>query len=143
MDKSKEKFVEEKFKDKYDTNRGEHNLDVEIINDDIFRFSMQVLAYKLLRKFHKDQVPIGVIATVVKCVAGVQMNWVKFLVNQLLMDSKEAQDKGTKFHYTCLLILISLVSWRELKDTQFLGVAKKPCLATRYVNLWHTTHKER
>jgi hypothetical protein len=59
------------------------------------------------------------------------------------MDSREAQDKGIKFHYAQLLILISLVAWRERKDTQFLGVSKKPCLVERYVNSWHTAHKER
>jgi hypothetical protein len=71
------------------------------------------------------------------------MYWATFLVNQLLMDSREAQDKGKLFHYAWLLILITLLSWREPKYTQFLGVAKKPCLATIYVNLWNTTNKER
>jgi glutamate synthase domain-containing protein 2 len=56
---------------------------------------MQVLACKLLRKCHKDQVPTGVIETTEKCVTGVQMNWATFLVNQFLMDCREAQDKGT------------------------------------------------
>jgi hypothetical protein len=59
------------------------------------------------------------------------------------MDYREAQDKGTSFHYAWILTLIALVAWREPKDTQFLGVVKKLCLVARYVNLWHTTHKER
>jgi hypothetical protein len=66
-----------------------------------------------------------------------------FLLNQFLIDCKEAQDKGMEFHYAWLLILIALVAWREPEDTQFLGAMKKPCLAARYVNLWHTVHKER
>jgi hypothetical protein len=67
------------------THRGACSLDVASINDDTVRFATQVLACKLLRKCCKDQVPIGVIAIAEKCVAGVQMNWVTFLVNQFLM----------------------------------------------------------
>jgi hypothetical protein len=29
-----------------------------------------------------------------------------------------------------------------MEDTQFMGVAKKRCLETRYVHLWHIAHKE-
>jgi hypothetical protein len=71
------------------------------------------------------------------------MNWVKFLLDQFFMDCEEAHDKGTNLHYTWLLILIAPSSWRELDVTQFLGVTEKPCLATRYQNLWYTTHKVR
>jgi hypothetical protein len=71
------------------------------------------------------------------------MNWATFFLNQFLIDCEEAQDKGTKFHYAWLLIPTALSSWRELYDTQFLGVKYNPCLAARYQNLWHTTHKVR
>jgi hypothetical protein len=60
---------------------------------------MQVLAYKLLHKCRKDEVPVVVIAATEKCSEGVQMNWATFLVNQFLTDYIEAQEKGTKFHY--------------------------------------------
>jgi hypothetical protein len=65
------------------------------INDDTIRFVTQVLACKLLRKCCKDQVPAGVIEATEKCIAGVMMNWSTFLMNQFLMDCREAQEKGT------------------------------------------------
>jgi hypothetical protein len=139
--KYKEKSLAEKMKDKYDTHRGARGLDISSIKDDIFRFAMYVMACKLLRKCHKDQVPKSAIETTEKCIAGVQMNWVMFLVNQFLMDCREVQDKGKKIHYAWLLILIALVAWREPKDTQFMVFSKKPCLVVRYVNLWHIAHK--
>jgi hypothetical protein len=37
-DKSKEKSLAEKMKDKYDTHRGAHGLDIASINDDTVRF---------------------------------------------------------------------------------------------------------
>jgi hypothetical protein len=63
-----------------------------------------------LRECRKDQVSAGVIEAAEKCVEGVQMNWATFLLNHFLMDCKEAQYKGTKFHYALLLILIALVA---------------------------------
>jgi hypothetical protein len=54
-----------------------------------------------------------------------------FLLNQFLIDYKEAQDKGMDFHYAWawLLILITLVAWRDPYNTQFIGARQKPCLA--------------
>jgi hypothetical protein len=84
-------------------------LDVANISDDVVRFAMQVLACKLLRKCWKDEVSTTVITAVEKCAEGVQMNWAMFLVNQFLIDCTEAQEKGMKFHYAWLIILIALV----------------------------------
>jgi hypothetical protein len=38
------------------------------------------------------------------------MNWVKYLVNQLELDCREAQYQGYDFHFNWLLILIAFVS---------------------------------
>jgi hypothetical protein len=62
-------------------------------------------------------VKIGFITTMDKCATRVNMSWEKFLMNQFLTDYREAWEKGTKFHYSWLLILIALVSWREQKET--------------------------
>jgi hypothetical protein len=71
-----------------------------------------------------------VIATIEQSDIGVQMRRATFLLNQFLIDHKEAQDKGMEFHYAWLLILIELVAWKEPKETQFVGAMRKPCLAT-------------
>jgi hypothetical protein len=84
-----------------------------------------------------------VIATVEKCIVGVQMSWKTFLFNQFLINYKEAQEKCIEFHYSWLLILIELLAWKELEETQFLGVVKNNFLAATYVKFWHVVHKER
>jgi hypothetical protein len=51
-----------------------------------------------------------------KCVEGLQMNWVSYLINQLEKYYHEAQDQGYEFHFSWLLILIpSLLGrcWKE------------------------------
>jgi hypothetical protein len=52
-----------------------------------------------------------------KCEAGGHMNWEIFLVNQFLTEYKEAHEKGIEFDYAWLLILITLVAWRDSKET--------------------------
>jgi hypothetical protein len=93
---------------------------------------MQALACKLLRKCRKYQVPTGMIVAAEKCVEGVTMSWASFLLNQFLIDCMEAQDKGMEFHYSWLLLLITLAAWKEPEDAQFLGMRGKSCLATKY-----------
>jgi hypothetical protein len=65
------------------------------------------------------------------------------LVNQFLADCREAQEKGTKFHYDWLIFFIALVSWRESEETQSLEGTQQSFLEVRYVSLWHTAHKNR
>jgi len=141
-EKDNEKALSERIKEKYGTYRGARGIDVASINDDIIRFVTQVLACKLLRKCPKDQVPMGAMVVVEKCVARVMMNWSTFLVNPFFMDYWESQEKGTKFHYAWLLILIALTAWMEPEETKFLEGIHNTVLAMRYMSLWNTTHKD-
>jgi hypothetical protein len=43
------------------------------------------------------------------------------LIKLILIDCEEVKDKGIKFHYAWLLILIALSSWREPDDTHIFG----------------------
>jgi hypothetical protein len=93
------------------------------------------MACKLLRKCRKEEAPTGVIAVVVQCAKGVVLSWAPYLLNQFLIDCRDAQDNGTKFHYSWLLILIALVGWKEPKFSSFLD-RKGKCCAVRYETLW-------
>jgi hypothetical protein len=74
IDKLNEKSFSERMKEKFDMHRSTRGLDITSINVDCVIFMMQVLDLKLLRKYRKDQVPVGVIEATKKCVEGVQMN---------------------------------------------------------------------
>jgi hypothetical protein len=93
------------------------------------------MACKLLRKFHKEEAPAGLITIEVHCAKGMMFNWASYLLNQFLLDCYDAQDNGTKFHYSWMIILISLVGWQEPKFSTFLDIMGK-CYATRYESLW-------
>jgi hypothetical protein len=62
-------------------------------------------------------------------------SWAPYLLNQFLIDCRDAQDNGTEFHYSWLLILIALVGWKEPKFSTFVD-RKGKCYAVRYKTLW-------
>jgi hypothetical protein len=47
------------------------------------------------------------------------MNWVKYLVNQLEIDCREAQDQGYESHFSWLLILITFIAWEMSEGETF------------------------
>jgi hypothetical protein len=60
------------------------------------------------------------------------------LLNFLLDDCKDAQDLGTGFHYSWLLILIDVMGWKESKYS-FFSTKPKPCHGVRYLSLGATS----
>ena len=60
-DKSKEKVLAEEMKKKYGTTRGTRGIIIKWINNPATQLGTNILACKLLRKCHKDEVPARVI----------------------------------------------------------------------------------
>jgi hypothetical protein len=98
--KKNDRALSESMTKKFHTIIWVHGLDVPSIYDPTIRFVTQALAYKLLRKCRKDEVPTGVIVAVEKCVEGVSMRWAPFLLNQFLINCVKTQDRGMKFYYS-------------------------------------------
>jgi hypothetical protein len=63
------------------------------------------------------------------------MNWETFLINQILTACIEAHEKGTKFHYAWIFILIVLVGWQELGYYQCMGTFSRCSMVTQYAKL--------
>jgi hypothetical protein len=66
------------------------------------------------------------------------MNWAKYLVNQLEIDCREAQDQGHEFHFSCLLILIAFVAWELLEDATFSDLDPFQPLVVEFSTLWYS-----
>jgi hypothetical protein len=86
-------------------------------------------------KCKKEEVPSGAVVAATQCAKGRSMSWALYLLNTFLEYYK---DWGSEFHYSWLLILISLVGWKELTYSMFLQRVGK-CSATRYTSLRSTT----
>jgi hypothetical protein len=56
-EKSKEEALAEQMKKKYGTDRGTRGIIIKRINDVMTQLGEKILACKMLRKFHKDEVP--------------------------------------------------------------------------------------
>jgi hypothetical protein len=72
-------------------------------------------------------------------VKGTLLSWTPYLLDLFLDDYKDAQDLGTEFHYSWLIILITLVGWGEPKYNGFYPRLGK-CHTTKYTKLWHTSN---
>ena len=79
----------------------------------------QLIAINLVRKNCPTQVRGFIVDLTGKCVEGMQMNWVSYLVNELEKDCRKAQDQGYEFHFNWLLILIAFVSWEMSAGATF------------------------
>jgi hypothetical protein len=70
-------------------------------------------------------------------VEGIQMNWARFLVNQLEKYYCEAQDQGYEFHFSWLLIFIAFIAWNMLKGATFSEIEPSEPLAAKFTTLWY------
>ena len=61
-------------------------------------------------------------------------------MNELVVDVEELQEKGSPFHYSWLLLLISFVAWEESPKYQGVDVPVQ-CQGARYQNIWFDKEK--
>jgi hypothetical protein len=114
-DKTKEKALVEDMKNKYNIERGMLEIIIKRISDIVTKMAAKIMAYKLLKKCHKEEVSVGIVVVAAQCVEGTTITWAPYLLNLFLNDYKDVQDLGTKFHYSWLIMLISIMGWMEPK----------------------------
>jgi len=84
LQKMGEWALSESLKETFDTFKRKRHMDVKNIKDKTVRFVTQVISYKLLQKFCKDEVSTIIISVIEKCIAGVHMNQDTLLVSKFL-----------------------------------------------------------
>jgi hypothetical protein len=128
------------IKDTYDdVEKGTQGYKVASIQNGAVRLACQLITGKLVRKNRPTQVTRFVVDLAEKCVEGLQMNWVKYLVNQLESDFHEAQDQGYEFHFSWLLILIAFTTWEMPEGVTFLDIELFEPLAVKLTTLWYSS----
>jgi hypothetical protein len=129
-----------RIKDTYrDVEKGTRGYKVASIQSDAVRLAYQLIAGKLDRKNRPTQVTGFVVDVTGKCVEGLQMNWVKYLVNQLELDCREAQDQGYNFHFSWILILIAFVAWEMPKGATFSDIEPFEPMDAKFSTLWYSS----
>jgi hypothetical protein len=72
-DKTKENNFPEEMKRTYGTEKGLHKIIIKRINDAMTRMATKILAYKMLSKCRKEEVPARIIAAAVQCTNGTSL----------------------------------------------------------------------
>jgi hypothetical protein len=98
----------------------------------------KILSCKLLRRCCREEVPVGVVVVADQCVEGTIVRWAPYLFKLFLDDFKDAQDLGTEFHYTWLIMLIAFMGCREPRYVT-LVTRPKPNQGERYLFLKSTS----
>jgi hypothetical protein len=94
----------------------------------------KIMACKLLRKCCKEEVWTGVVTDTTQCAEGTTISWAPYLLNFFLDDYMDAQDLGTEFHYSWLIILIAIMGWKET-NYAFFTTRPKPKHGARYLSI--------
>jgi hypothetical protein len=98
-----------------------------------------MIAGKLVHKNRPTQVTGFVVDLAGKCVEGLQMNWVKYLVNQLENDCREVKDKEYEFLFRWLLILIAFITWEMSEGATFPDIQPFEPLDAKFISLWYSS----
>jgi len=104
----KEKTIAKEVKAKFGIEIGNRGMIMKNINHPTTRFVTKLMAYKLLRKSRKEEAPARVVVAATQCTKGTVLSWASYLLNLFLEYCRDVQDGGTEFHYSWILILISL-----------------------------------
>jgi hypothetical protein len=91
----------QKIKEAYgDVEKGMRGYKLASIESGVVHLACQWIVGRLVCKNRPTQVSGCVVDLAGKCIEGLQMNWVKYLVNQLVIDCRKAQDQGHDFHFS-------------------------------------------
>jgi hypothetical protein len=137
--KTSDRALAQRIKETYgDVEKGTRGYKVASIQSGAVRLACQLIAGKLVRKNRPTQVTGFIVDLAGKCAEGLQMNWVKYLVNQLELDCREAQDQGYEFHFSWLLILIAFIAWEMPEGATFPDIEPFEPLAAKFSTLWYS-----
>jgi hypothetical protein len=112
-DKTKEKALAEVMKKTYGTKRGSCVIIIKRTSNAAMRLATKLMACKFLRKCHEEEVPARFVMAAAQCIEGTMFSWAPYLLNLFLEDCRDEHNLGIDFHYSWLLILITLIGWRE------------------------------
>jgi hypothetical protein len=138
--KAVDRALAQRIKETYgDVEKEKQGYKVASIHNGAVCLAYQLIVGKIIRKNRPTQVMGFVIDLAGKCMEGLQMNWVSFLINRLEKEYHEAHDQGYEFHFSWLLILITFIAWEMLEGVTFPEIEPSEPLATNFTTLWYSS----
>lgn len=137
--KMMDRALAQRIKDTYeDVEKGTWGYKAASIQSGAVCLVYQLIVGKLVHKNRPTQVTSFVVDLAGKCAKGLQMNWAKYLVNQLELDCREAQDQGYEIHFSWILILIAFITWEMPEGATFLDIEPFEPLVAKFGTLWYS-----
>jgi hypothetical protein len=115
--------------------KGKQGYKVASIQNGGVHLVCQLIIGKIVRNNRPTQVRGFVVELIGKCMEGIQLNWVSYLVNHLEKYCCEAQDQGYEFHFSWLLILINFIAWEMPEGATFFEIEPSEPLAVKFTTL--------
>jgi hypothetical protein len=70
------------------------------------------------------------------------MAWERYLLNEFVWDFLEAQDLGKEFHYSYILLLLTMILWKPPQDHKYDIVGMKCFTSPKFLELQHNTDEK-
>jgi hypothetical protein len=96
----------------FNTKRGGRTRVIEPILSEIVQTRCYVIASKVLWSYYKGECTLDALSIAYFCTKGEVFNWCSFLLEELLVDCEEAQEKGGTFTYGYLLVAFVMLKWK-------------------------------
>ena len=107
------------MKEKYNIPQDKYDFDITTINDQGVRFIAKFLLSKMLCKMWPNMCITGTISAAEQCAARVQMSWVMFLLNELLLTLSLVQNEELATKWLKILVTIGFSSDLLLNMSNF------------------------
>jgi hypothetical protein len=138
--KTSDQALAQRIKETYgDVEKGTRGYKVASIQSGTVHLAYQLIMGNIVCKNIPTQVTGFIVDLAGKCTKGLQMNWEQYLVNQLELDCREAQDQGYEFHFSWLLILITFITWELPEGATFLEIEPFEPLTAKFCTLWYSS----
>jgi hypothetical protein len=118
-----------------DVEKGKRGYKISSIQNGIVPLDFYSIIGKLVKKNKPMQVMGFIVDLAGKCIKGMKMNWVSYLINRLEQDFCEAQHQGYELHFSWLLILISFIAWEMMEGVTFPKIESSEPLVMKFTTL--------
>lgn len=126
------------MKNKFEIVKKWHGYNIISIKNQVVHFTTHILVGKIMQKFRENEVPTTMVSLATQCSTRFQFNQVSYLCKYFLKFCREVQEEGKTYHYTCLIIIIMLISWKDMEESKFPPIKLYVCEATEYASLQYT-----
>lgn len=136
--KRAKKHKEEKYYEKYGTERGKRGEKIDLINKIDIRFACYIIASKTMRHFAKNECTLDAILVTEHFFNGEVLNWSAFLLSKLFEACKDIYRRSTDFLFGHILMSLAMWKWQPLGERGMMPIMQGQPLALQY-ELWRTS----